>query len=790
MLTMIRNSLALFAIAGTAVAAPLSQELAILSAEARGILAHNCTKCHGQHKQKGDLRLDLRDAAMKGGESGIAITPGKADESELVRRLLLPKSDDELMPPEKGPLDAKDIATLKKWIAAGAPWPDGETAGIVFQRAPIAPRTPAFPASATAFQNPIDKFVDAYFREKKIAWTAAVDDRTFLRRASLDVIGLIPEWKELRAFDGNRAKAVDALLANKKDYAAHWLTFWNDALRNDYAGVGYIDGGRSQISQWLYSALVADMPYDKFVRELVTQEPGADGFIKGIKWRGDVSAGQGVELQAAQGIGQVFLGLNIKCVSCHDSFISDYKLKDSYALAAVFSDKPLDMYRCDKATGEKATAAFFWPELGSINADAQKGEKRKQLADILTKKENGRLARVMVNRLWAACFGRGLCEPVDALDNPPWSRDLLDWLSADFAANGYRITHTLRLILTSRSYQLNAVEVESADELTKSSFVFRGPLVRRLSAEQFADAVSRIAAPLYPKPDFSPGAKAGAGFASTAQWIWNDEADRKIEAFPQGTRYFRASAELPKDRKLRFARIVGTADNSLTCYINGKVALKNKKWEKAADADVTALVAGASEINIAVEATNDLPGASGLRLAVAVWFEGAEAPLIVSTGPAWRSAEVAPKGWEAAKFDDSKWPLAITLGPKDLPWKNVTGFTLNDHQGMVRAAFVNNDPLQSILGRPIRDQINMSRPTQATLLQALTFTNGKTFSKILEQAGAQWASKIPDAKLRLAEIYRASLLREPRGDELAFAQAAPADILWSMFLLPEFQLIR
>lgn len=790
MLKTIRHFFTLIAITGVAAAAPLPQELAILSAEARGILAHNCTKCHGQHKQKGDLRLDLREAAMKGGESGVAIKPSKPDESELMRRLLLPKSDDEMMPPEKGPLDAKDIATLKKWIAAGAPWPDGETAGIVFQRAPIAPRKPAFPAGTDAFQNPIDKFVDAYFREKNVKWPALVDDRTFLRRASLDLIGLVPEWKELKAFDGNRAKAVDALLARKQDYAAHWLSFWNDALRNDYAGVGYIDGGRSQISQWLYSALVSDMPYDQFVRELVTQAPGAEGFIKGIKWRGDVSAGQGVELQAAQGIGQVFLGLNIKCVSCHDSFISDYKLKDSYSLAAVFADQPLDMYRCDKPTGEKAMAAFFWPELGSIDPNAKKGDKRKQLADILTKKENGRLARVMVNRLWAACFGRGLCEPVDALDNSPWSRDLLDWLSADFAANGYHVKNTLRLILTSRAYQLHALEVENADDLAKSSFVFRGPVVRRLSAEQFTDAVSRIASPLYAKPDFIPAAKAGSGFASTAQWIWNDEADRKIDAFPQGTRYFRTTAEFPKGLKVRFARVVGSADNSLNCYINGKLALKNKNWNKAVDADVTPLVAGASGITVAVEATNELVGAAGLRLAVAVWFEGAETPLIVATGPAWRSSDAAPKGWEAARFDDTKWPLAITLGPKDLPWKNVAGFTLNDQQGLVRAAFVNNDPLQSILGRPIRDQINVSRPTQATLLQALTFTNGKTFSKILDEAGARWTAKIPDSKTRLAEIYRTSLLRDPRSDEMTFAQAAPSDILWSIFLLPEFQLIH
>jgi hypothetical protein len=769
-------------------AQPIPQELAVLSAEARGILAHNCTKCHGQHKQKGELRLDLRDAAMKGGESGQSIVAGKPEESELVRRLKLPHTDDELMPPENGPLDAKDIALLEKWIKAGAPWPDGETAGVVFVRAPIAPRTPAFPPGTEEFSNPVDKFVAAYFREKGIAWQPAVDSRTFLRRATLDIVGLLPEWNEVEKFDGNRAKAVDALLARRSDYAAHWMSFWNDALRNDYSGTGYIDGGRTQISSWLHNALVSDMPYDKFVRDLVTQAAGAEGFIKGIKWRGDVSAGQRVELQAAQSIGQVLLGVNVKCASCHDSFTSDYTLKDAHALGAVFSEKPLALFRCDKPTGETAAAAFFWPELGSIKADAPRAERRKQLADILTKKENGRLARVLVNRLWAACFGRGLVEPVDALDNQPWSRDLLDWLAADFAANGYRISHTLRTILNSRAYQLPAVEVAEADDLAKSSFVFKGPVVRRLSAEQFTDAVSRVASPLYRKRAFVPNNKGGAGFAAGAQWIWNDEGNGDINALPAGKRYFRASVEFPKGRKVRLARVVGTADNTLTCYINGQRVLDNPDWDKAGDADASEAVLGQTGLTIAAVADNIAPGAAGLRLAVAVWFEKTKTPLVLATGPGWRSTDKAEKGWETVEFDDSQWAPIVTLAPEG--WAALTGFTLTEQSGVVRAAYVDNDPLQNVMGRPIRDQITMSRPTQATLLQALTFANGRSFDATLSKAASKWAEKVPDPSARLTAIYRTALLRDPREEERSFANAATSDLLWAVLLLPEFQLIH
>ena len=780
-----------FLLLATSVAAaePLTPELATLSAEARGVLAHHCTKCHGQQKQKGGLRLDLRDAAMKGGEDGAVIAPGKADASDLIRRIRLGHGDDDAMPPEKGPLDPQDIATLVKWMAAGAPWPDGATAGLVFQRAPLAPRTPEFPAGTEPIGNPIDKFTAAYFAERKIAPPPAVDDRTFLRRASLDAIGLAPTWEELQAFKGDRAAAVEALLARDADYAAHWLTFWNDALRNDYTGAGYIDGGRAQISQWLYGALEKDKPYDEFVRDLVTPAPGAEGFIKGIKWRGSVSAGQRVELQAAQSVAQVFLGLNLKCASCHDSFINDYKLTDAHALAAVFADQPLDVFRCDVATGEKCAPAFFWPELGSPDPAAPRAARQQQLAALLTKKENGRLARMLVNRLWAACFGRGLVEPVDVMDNAPWSRDLLDWLAADFAGNGWKVKRTLRLILTSQAYALPAVEVASADDLARQDFIFRGPVVRRLSAEQFTDAVSRIATPLISQNAFLSTEK-NAQLAGGAVWIWHDEGLADVNAFPGGKRWFRLTVELPPGRRVRSARAVATADNTFACYANGARVFGSSAWERAVSEDFTDAVAGQRSLTLAIEAENTERGAAGLLFALAVWFEGEKAPLIVSSGPGWKTSAEAAPGWEKPEFDDRAWPSAIALGPANLPWGGLAGFALNDQPFTVRAAFAQNDALQTALGRPLRDQVTMSRASQATLLQALTFANGRAYSTALDRAGTAWTNKQPDPQQRLAAIYRAAFLREPRADELAFAATAPNDLLWAVFAQPEFQLIR
>ena len=159
------------------------------------------------------------------------------------------------------------------------------------------------------------------------------------------------------------------------------MTFWNDLLRNDYAGTGYIDGGRKQITGWLYQALIDNKPYDRFVRELISPSPESEGFIKGIKWRGRVNASQVREIQFSQNVSQVFFGINMKCASCHDSFIDRWKLVDAYGLAAVIAEEPLEIARCDKPTGQIAAPEFLWPELGTIDADQPRAKRLERLAE-------------------------------------------------------------------------------------------------------------------------------------------------------------------------------------------------------------------------------------------------------------------------------------------------------------------------------------------------------------------------------------------------------------------------
>ena len=477
------------------------EQIQNLNVEVRTILAHNCYSCHSETKMKGELRLDSKEAIMKGGEDGVVVVPNHPDKSELIRRISLPKGHKEAMPTKGKRLTEKEVKLLEFWIEKGAPWPDGKEKSI-YRVAELAPRTPQVPAATAQFNKPVDLFVNAYFQKNKGTWKPVVDDRTYIRRVYLDIIGLLPPPEKVDAFvtdtrPDKRELLAKELLSQNDAYAQHWMTFWNDALRNDYDGTGYITGGRFGISKWLYASLLDNKPYNWFVKELISPNKESEGFIKGIKWRGTINSSQRTEMQAAQNVAQVFLGLNLKCASCHDSFISDWKLADAYAFANIFADTLLEINRCDKPTGKIAGTRILYPELGEIEVNAKTEKRLRQLADFLVQPKDGRLYRTLVNRVWAQLMGRGIVEPVDAMDNIPWSQDLLDWLASDFVTNGYDVKKLIYTIVTSKTYQLPSTSVKEAGDIMATDFKFTGMVRRRLTAEQFADAISTSFTPMY-----------------------------------------------------------------------------------------------------------------------------------------------------------------------------------------------------------------------------------------------------------------------------------------------------
>ena len=462
------------------------------------VLVERCYACHGGGKQKGGLQLDSREGVLKGGKSGPVVVEGDHAASVLIERVT---TDDEFdrMPPEGPRLSDAQVQALREWIDAGLPWSDDvPEAGEPDYIAPLHLQEAAPPVLGLAdlSGSPVDHFIVDYLGKRNLPVPERVDDARFARRVYLDVVGLLPSPDQLAAFladdrPDKRERLVDALLADDRAYAEHWMSFWNDLLRNDFVGTGYIDGGRAQITNWLFSALEHNMPYDKFVRELIDPRPGSEGFVKGIVWRGETAMVHRPPMQAARNVSQVFLGVNLKCASCHDSFVDHWKLEDAYSLANAFSEEPLPMVRCDTPTGDMAGYKFLWPELGAIDGSLPVDERRKQVADLVTKPENGPFTRTIVNRLWAVFMGYGLVEPIDNIEGKAWHPELLDWLARDLIANDYDLKHTVRRILTSAAYQWECQPLPAADA-PKEDYVFQGPHVRRMTAEQFYDALAAL----------------------------------------------------------------------------------------------------------------------------------------------------------------------------------------------------------------------------------------------------------------------------------------------------------
>jgi hypothetical protein len=350
---------------------------------------------------------------------------------------------------------------------------------------------------------PLNRLLASYWADHKIKPPAVVDDRAFVRRVYLDVIGLPPTEAQLDSFEKNKAankreNLVDALLADKSAYTEHWMSFWNDLLRNDEQT--NIDGLRKPITGWLHASLLANKPLDLMTAELLSPgKDGPDGYLKGVNWRGRVNASQTPPIQAAQNVSQVFLASSIKCASCHDSFINNWKLEQAYGMASFFSPKNLEMHRCDKPTGQIVPPKFMLPDLGEVPEDADQSTRHRAMATMVTRPKNPRFAKTMVNRLWKRLLGRGLFEPVDDFDGSKCSSpEILDWLSYDFMAHDYDMKHTLKQILLSRVYQLPVVK--DSPVKGKEAPLLLGPSERRLTSEQFLDAVAQTTG-YWPKTD-------------------------------------------------------------------------------------------------------------------------------------------------------------------------------------------------------------------------------------------------------------------------------------------------
>ncbi len=771
--------------------------------EVAPILKEHCADCHLGTKKKGGFSMNTRSLLIAGSENGAVIEPGHADKGLLLEAVT---SDDEdvRMPPKGKRVTPAQVEILRKWIAAGAVWEDGFTFGASAYEPPFKPHRPELPPAVDGRTHPVDRIVDKYLADHKTARPAPVGDAVFFRRLSLDLLGVLPDSREVEQFvKGNapdkRAKLVETLLSRDTDYAEHWLSFWNDLLRNDFQGTGYIDGGRRQITGWLYEALATNKPYDQFTRELLAPPSDtSDGFINGIKWRGAVNASQVREIQFAQSVSQTFLGINMKCASCHDSFVDRWKLKDAYGLAAIYSDHQLELFRCDKPTGKTAVAAWPFPEIGQVDAKAPREERLKQLAALMTHPENGRFTRTIVNRLWHRLLGRGIVHPVDAMDTAPWSADLLDHLAVTFSDNHYDLRKMLAYIATSQAYQSAPLSSPPPPDPAKPEF--RGPVARRLTAEQFVDAVWRLtgSAPSAPHKTIKRETK-GGDTEFSGKWIWS-YASASSSAPVGETISLRKTVRL--DAVPASARVSATCDNAFRLYVNGVQLLSSDDWQEPVAADLTGLKAGENTILVVASNGGTTPNAASFIADIRI-ETAAGKKISLPSDATWEWSKTVPDAQGKFANEPKDWKPAALL-EKQTGWPSVKP-ALAANLGMtttktpVRAGTVPSDLLMRALGRPNREQIVSMRPDNLTTLEAIDLANGAILSNYLKQGAAGMLKSKPTPKALVENVFGQALSRPPTEAERSVALAALGsapkpeqveDLLWLVIMLPEFQFVR
>jgi mono/diheme cytochrome c family protein len=353
----------------------------------RPVLAANCYDCHADERM-GGLRVDSRDALLKGGRSGPAIVPGDPDKSLLIEAVRQTRAT--LKMPKGGRLTPAEIDGLVDWVKAGAPWaafaPAATAVASERKPSPAAAATPGYvitpaqrafwsfqpvrvapvPAvSHTAWpKTDIDRYVLAHLERAGLTPVRAADKRTLIRRATLDLIGLPPTAEEIDAFDNDQspdafATVIDRLLASPQ-YGETWGRLWLDVARygeDDYRSLdpkqrGYNPYPNAYLYRdWVIKAFNDDLPYDQFVRAQLAGdligEPAtrartlpALGFLGLGPWFYDNGA---VEITRADErhdrvdvVSRGFLGLTVGCARCHDHKYDPIPTSDYYSLAGVF----------------------------------------------------------------------------------------------------------------------------------------------------------------------------------------------------------------------------------------------------------------------------------------------------------------------------------------------------------------------------------------------------------------------------------------------------------------------
>jgi Protein of unknown function (DUF1553)/Protein of unknown function (DUF1549) len=353
--------------------------------------------------------------------------------------------------------------------------------------------------------NYVDKHVFAKLKMLSIPPSDVCGDSDFVRRAYLDVCGILPTPDEARAFLGSkdpdkRAKLVDALL-ERPEFADFWTLKWSDVFRSNRKTIQV--KGIYVFQKWLRSHIEANTGFDAVVKELLTANGSTFANPPANYYRVAKDPQNLAETTA-----QLFFGIRMQCAKCHNHPFERWTQDDYYSMAAFFarvkqkkdSLEPganpqtpgAELVYSDRSgevtqprTGKTMPPKFMGGAVPVIPADK---DRREVLADWIVSPENPFFAKSTANRIWFHLCGKGIVDPVDDFrdSNPSANDELLDALAKDFIDSKYNIKHLIKVIMTSRTYQLSA----QANDFNKDdNKYFSHAVTKLLTAEQLLDAI-------------------------------------------------------------------------------------------------------------------------------------------------------------------------------------------------------------------------------------------------------------------------------------------------------------
>ena len=359
------------------------------------IFRRSCIECHGPEKQEAELRFDQRVSTFESG----SIEAGKPDDSELLRRILLPRGHDEVMPAIGDPLPKRQIAIIRRWIQQGAVWPDKVEVNRHWSY--VAPQRPAMPPVQDAkwAKSAIDQIVLQRLQEEGLSPSPKAAAEKLVRRVFLDLIGLPPTPEEVNAFADNPSderfeKLVDELL-QRPQFGERWARPWLDVARYADSHGFQRDNLRDvwAYRDWVIKALNADMPFDQFTVEQIAgdllpnateSQKIATGFHRCTPT--NVEAGSLPEetrieqvIDRVNTTGAVWLGSTLECCQCHDHKYDPFPQKDYYRLLAYFNNTEME---ADRASKSPSSIAFKGPtmDLSDAEKDAKRADLQGQIA--------------------------------------------------------------------------------------------------------------------------------------------------------------------------------------------------------------------------------------------------------------------------------------------------------------------------------------------------------------------------------------------------------------------------